>query len=101
MKNEKIILHLFFFLPFTKNVKKVFDIPNGDVMSKEYGIVKWFDETKNFGFITPESGAKDLFFHRSDLETMGQSIEKGERVEFEVGSGPKGPQAKHVNLLEG
>lgn len=65
-------------------------------MDRERGIVKWYNETKNFGFITPDHGGKDLFFHRSDLETDGQVIEQGERVEYEIGSGPKGPQARAV-----
>ena len=51
-------------------------------MGRERGVVKWFDEGKGFGFITPESGGKDLFFHRTDLETLEQTIEEpGLRVE--------------------
>lgn len=62
------------------------------------GIVKWFDETKNYGFITPESG-KDIFFHRSDLNTLEGTIEKGAPVEFEIGEGPKGPQARKITPI--
>jgi CspA family cold shock protein len=65
-------------------------------MSKERGVVKWFDEVKNYGFITPSLGGKDLFFHRTDLDTIEQTIEQGTPVEYEVGQGPKGPQAKAV-----
>jgi cold shock protein len=68
-------------------------------MDRERGVVKWYNETKNYGFITPDHGGKDLFFHRTDLETEGQAIEQGERVEYEVGSGPKGPQAKAIRSL--
>lgn len=68
-------------------------------MDRIRGIVKWFDEAKNYGFITPDLGGKDIFFHRSDLESLEQNIEKGARVEYEVGQGPRGPQAKQVRSL--
>jgi CspA family cold shock protein len=68
-------------------------------MSRERGTVKWFDEAKNFGFITPDGGNKDIFFHRTDIETMGGAVEKGERVEYEVAPGTKGPQAKKVTSI--
>jgi CspA family cold shock protein len=68
-------------------------------MAKERGIVKWFDEVKNYGFITPDIGGKDIFFHRTDLETLEGTIENGTRVEYEVGSGAKGPQAKKVTAI--
>jgi len=68
-------------------------------MDRERGVVKFYNETKNFGFITPDQGGKDLFFHRTDLETEGQAIEQGERVEYEVGSGAKGPQAKAIRSM--
>lgn len=69
-------------------------------MTVERGIVKWFDEEKNFGFITPEVG-QDIFFHRADLDTVGEkTVDKGERVEFEIGQGPKGREAKHVRVIE-
>lgn len=68
-------------------------------MDRERGVVKWYNEAKNYGFITPDRGDKDLFFHRSDLETEGQAIEQGERVEYEIGDGPKGPQAKAIRSM--
>lgn len=68
-------------------------------MDRERGIVKWFDETTNYGFITPDHGEKDIFFHRTDLEALEQTIEKGDRVEYEIGQGPKGPQAKAIRPL--
>jgi CspA family cold shock protein len=68
-------------------------------MDRERGIVKWYDEVKNYGFITPELGGKDIFFHRTDLETLDQVVEKGARVEYEVGQGPKGPQARQIRPI--
>jgi cold shock protein len=68
-------------------------------MARERGIVKWFDEVKNYGFITPDIGGKDIFFHRSDLETLEQTIENGNRVEYEVEPGTKGPQAKKITAI--
>ena len=68
-------------------------------MDRLRGIVKWYDEAKNYGFITPDLGNKDIFFHRTDLETEGQTVEKGARVEYEVGQGAKGPQAKAVRAI--
>lgn len=65
----------------------------------ERGTVKWFDEAKGYGFITQEVGNKDIYVHRANVETMTQSLEKGDRVQFEVGEGRKGPEAKHVKLL--
>jgi len=67
-------------------------------MDRETGVVKFYNETKNFGFITPDQGGKDIFFHRTDLES-GDAIDQGMRVEYEVGSGNKGPQAKAVRVL--
>ncbi len=69
-------------------------------MAEERGTVKWFDEEKNYGFITPDVGHQDIFFHRNDLDTLEKTIEKGERVEFEIGKGAKGQEAKHIRLLE-
>ncbi|MEN8662137.1 MAG: cold-shock protein [Lentimonas sp.] len=61
------------------------------------GIVKWFDAEKGYGFITPEDGSKDLFVHHSEIQTDGYAkLEDGQSVEFEVGSGPKGPCATKV-----
>jgi cold shock protein len=68
-------------------------------MDRERGIVKWYDESKNYGFITPDHGGKDIFFHRTDLETLEQTVEKGARVEYEVGQGTKGPQAKAIQAI--
>ena len=62
----------------------------------ENGTVKWFNNQKGYGFITPESG-KDLFVHYSEIQGDGyKSLEEGQAVEFEVAEGPKGEQAKNV-----
>jgi CspA family cold shock protein len=68
-------------------------------MSQETGIVKWFNSEKGYGFITPESGGKDLFAHFSEIQGSGfKSLEENQRVTFEVANGPKGPQATKIQL---
>lgn len=70
-------------------------------MSMQNGIVKWFDDGKGFGFITPEDGGKDLFAHHSEIKNGGgfRSLQENQRVEFEVKQGPKGPQAANIRAL--
>jgi cold shock protein len=64
------------------------------------GTVKWFNGEKGFGFITPEAGGADLFVHYSEIDGRGfRSLDEGQRVEFEVGQGQKGPQATNVRAL--
>lgn len=64
------------------------------------GTVKWFNDQKGYGFITPEDGAKDLFVHHSSIQGEGfKSLQEGQSVEFEVTQGPKGPQANNVVKL--
>ena len=61
------------------------------------GTVKWFSDQKGYGFVTPEDGSKDLFVHDSAIKGEGfKSLQEGQTVEFEVASGPKGPQATEV-----
>ena len=61
------------------------------------GIVKWFNDSKGFGFITPDDGGKDLFAHFSAIQGSGfKSLKENQRVSFEVASGPKGPQAINI-----
>jgi CspA family cold shock protein len=61
------------------------------------GTVKWFNEAKGFGFIAPENGAKDVFVHFSAIQSQGfKSLAEGERVEFEIVQGQKGPAADKV-----
>jgi CspA family cold shock protein len=64
------------------------------------GTVKWFNDAKGFGFITPEGGAKDCFVHHSAIKGSGfKSLAEGERVEFDVVQGAKGPAAENVTKL--
>ena len=61
------------------------------------GTVKWFNESKGFGFITPEDGGKDLFAHFSAIQNQGfKTLAEGQRVSFEVTEGPKGKQASNI-----
>ena len=63
------------------------------------GTVKWFNETKGFGFITPEDGSKDVFVHFSAIQGDGfRTLAEGQTVTFEVEDSPKGPQATQVTV---
>ena len=63
------------------------------------GTVKWFNEAKGFGFITPEDGSKDVFVHFSAIQAEGfKVLNEGQAVSFNVEDGPKGPQATSVEL---
>jgi CspA family cold shock protein len=64
------------------------------------GTVKWFNDAKGFGFITPEDGGKDLFAHYSEIQAGGfKSLAEGQRVEFVVRQGGKGPQAAEIRIV--
>lgn len=64
------------------------------------GTVKWFNDAKGFGFITPEDGSKDIFVHHSAITANGfRSLAEGDQVEFSIEQGPKGPNAANVNKL--
>jgi CspA family cold shock protein len=61
------------------------------------GTVKWFNDAKGFGFITPDGGGADLFAHFSAIQSSGfKSLAEGQKVEFDVVSGPKGLQASNI-----
>ncbi|UCC22805.1 MAG: cold-shock protein [Planctomycetota bacterium] len=61
------------------------------------GTVKWFNEKKGFGFITPDDDSDDLFVHHSEIKATGYAtLREGQKVEFEVGQGKKGPCATNV-----
>jgi CspA family cold shock protein len=64
------------------------------------GTVKWFNDAKGFGFITPEDGSKDCFVHHSAIQGSGfRTLAEGARVEFDVVQGQKGPAAENVVQL--
>ena len=64
------------------------------------GTVKWFNDSKGFGFITPEDGSKDCFVHHTAIQGSGfKSLREGEQVEFDVVEGQKGPAAENVTQL--
>jgi cold shock protein len=62
------------------------------------GTVKWFNDAKGFGFITPDGGGEDLFAHFSAIQGNGfKSLQEGMKVTFDVTTGPKGKQASNIN----
>lgn len=64
------------------------------------GVVKWFSDEKGFGFITPDEGGKDAFVHFSSIAGEGfRTLAEGTRVSYELGEGPKGPQATNVRPI--
>ncbi len=61
------------------------------------GVVKWFNDEKGFGFITPEDGSKDCFVHHSAIQAEGfRTLQEGAQVEFDIVQGQKGPAAENV-----
>ena len=68
--------------------------------NREKGTVKWFNDQKGFGFIAPESGAKDVFVHHSAVMANGfRSLAEGDKVEFSIEQGPKCPSAANVSKI--
>ncbi len=64
------------------------------------GTVKWFNDAKGFGFISPSDGSKDVFVHHNSIQASGfKSLAEGERVSFDVTDGPKGPQSANVQKI--
>ena len=64
------------------------------------GTVKWFNDAKGFGFVTPENGSQACFVHHSAIQGSGfKSLTEGERVEFDIVQGQKGPAAENVTRL--
>lgn len=63
------------------------------------GSVKWFNDSKGFGFITPDDGGDDLFAHFSAIQSQGfKTLAEGQRVTFDVTAGPKGKQASNIQI---
>ncbi len=64
------------------------------------GVVKWFNDAKGYGFITPDDGGKDLFAHFSEIQGTGfKSLQESQRVEFTVAQGRMGPQATQIRAI--
>jgi len=71
-----------------------------EIQEMASGIVKWFNESKGFGFITPDDGGDDLFAHFSAIQGNGfKTLAEGERVSFDVTTGPKGKQASNIKRV--
>jgi CspA family cold shock protein len=65
------------------------------------GTVKWFNDAKGFGFITPDDGGKGLFAHFSAIQGSGfKTLKENQKVSFDVAQGPKGPQAQNIKPIE-
>jgi CspA family cold shock protein len=82
-------------------------ISGGDITSHHQGTrtmaqgtVKWFNDAKGFGFITPEDGSKDLFVHFSEIQAGGfKTLTEGQRVQYVTKEGPKGLQAAQIQVI--
>jgi len=92
--------------PFNGGVRaKLLAVGNVQARSNEQmeritGTVKWFNDAKGFGFITPENGGKDCFVHHTAIQGEGfKSLAEGQRVEFEIVQAQKGPAAQNVVKL--
>ena len=71
-----------------------------DLMTIETGTVKWFNESKGYGFISPDNGGKDLFAHFKEILGEGfKTLAENQRVQFEVTQGQKGPQASRIRAV--
>ena len=65
------------------------------------GTVKWFNDSKGFGFITPDDGGKVLFVHFSAIQSNGfKTLEENQKVSYDVTSGPKGDQATNIQSID-
>ena len=80
---------------------RVIDNPSlWNIQNMATGTVKWFNDAKGFGFITPDDGGEDLFAHFSEVQGSGfKSLQEGQKVSFEVKQGPKGKQAASIKPL--
>jgi CspA family cold shock protein len=69
-------------------------------MSTQTGTVKWFNDSKGFGFITPDKGGNDVFAHFQDIQSNGfKSLAENQRVSYELGKGPKGEKATNIRAM--
>ena len=80
--------------------QRFIDISESHMSDKMKGQVKWFNESKGFGFITPADGSKDVFVHFSAIQGNGfKTLAEGQNVEFTIENGAKGPAAANVTAL--
>lgn len=78
-------------------VGSVQSIASGEDESMATGTVKWFNDSKGYGFITPDDGGEDLFAHFSAIQMNGfKTLKEGQKVQFDVVAGPKGKQASNI-----
>ncbi len=64
------------------------------------GKVKWFNDAKGYGFVAPDDGGKDVFVHHTAIQSEGfRTLAENEAVEYDLGQGPKGPQAENVRKV--
>jgi cold shock protein len=71
-----------------------------EVQQMSTGTVKWFNDAKGFGFITPDDGGKDLFAHHSAIQMSGfKTLKEGQKVEFDLQQSPKGPNAANIRAI--
>jgi CspA family cold shock protein len=71
-----------------------------DIQKMATGTVKWFNDAKGFGFITPDDGSKDLFAHHTEIQGSGfKSLKEGQKVEYEPSQGAKGPAASRIRPI--
>jgi len=79
----------------TSGVSRFTNFIQGNIMAT--GTVKWFNDSKGYGFITPDDGGDDLFAHFSAINMQGfKTLKEGQKVSFEVTTGPKGKQASNI-----
>jgi CspA family cold shock protein len=104
-------MHICFFLKvYIPNIQNVICPPKFEAIiflfllqenaNMATGIVKWFNDSKGFGFIEREDGGKDVFVHHSGINTTGfKSLNEGARVSFDIEEGQKGPSAANVTVI--
>jgi CspA family cold shock protein len=96
-------------IPLSEDIERIYDAADGVYVTRPIsildtimatGTVKWFNDAKGFGFISPDDGGDDLFAHFSEVKAEGfKSLQDGQKVSFEVKQGPKGKQAANITPL--